>query len=135
MNYFKIKTRPISGSNLKEVSKKMLREFHDIEQRTKRRPSVRCKAFENSKIFIGEYISHQNQKKRADRLRRLKFFPCAIDLIENTTEKPTEKVLKSGEVLYRLYGIAGNGQKFIVQISKNQNTGNKRLMSSFPKDR
>jgi hypothetical protein len=135
MCYFKIKTRPIPGTNLKEVTKKMMLAFHDIEKRTKRRPSIKCKVLGNDKIFIGEYIAHQGQKMRIDKLRRLKFFPCAIDLIKNTTEKPTEKVLRSGEVLYRLYGIAGNGQKFIVQISQNPKTGNKRLMSSFPKDR
>lgn len=133
MNYFKIKTRPISGSNLKEVTKNMMRDFHDIEKRSKRRAFVRCKVLNNDKVFIGEYISHQSQKMRIDKLRRLKLFPCAISLIETTTYKSTKKILKSGEVLYRLYGMAGNGQKFIVQISENPKSGNKRLMSAFPK--
>jgi hypothetical protein len=135
MRYFKIKTRPITGTNLKEVTKKSMSIFHDIEKQTRRRPSVKCQVLGGNKVFIGEYLAHQNQKMRLDKLRRLKFFPCAIDLIENTTEKPTEKTLRSGETLYRLYGIAGNGQRFVVQISKNPKTDNRRLMSSFPKDR
>jgi hypothetical protein len=135
MNYFKIKTRPIAGTDLKEVTKKTMLVFHDIEKRTRRRPAVRCKALKNARVFIGEYLTHQSQKMRIDKLRRFKFFPCAIDLIENTNERPTFKVLKTGETLYRLHGIAGNGQKFIVQISENPKTGNKRLMSCFPKDR
>jgi hypothetical protein len=134
ISFFKTKTAPVSGSNMAEVTKKVMRLFHDIEKRTKRRPYIRCKIMNNDKVFIGEYIMHQNQKTGRDRLRRLKLFPCAVELIERTTYPPTKKILRSGEILYRFYGDAENNQRFVVQISENPKTHNKRLMSSFPYD-
>ncbi|MDR3125811.1 MAG: hypothetical protein LBU20_01955 [Candidatus Nomurabacteria bacterium] len=136
MNYFKIKTRPIKGTNPAEITKKAMYEFHIVEKRSRRLPSVRCKALGGSRIFLGEYINHQGQKTPLDRRRRLRFLPCAIDLLENTNLKPTTKVNpNTRETLYRLYGVAGNGEKFVVQVAENPKTGNKRLMSSFPIDR
>ena len=70
-----------------------------------------------------------------DKLRRMKYLPCAIDLIKKSNFEPTTKENHNNksELFHRFYGITKNRRLFIVQIKERRRTGEKWLMSVFPK--
>lgn len=78
------------------------------------------------------YWSHLNQKPRADRKRRLKYYGPAVDLIENSKAEPLVKENPNGrnEIVYRFAGTTKEGELFYVQI-KEDAKGKRYFMSSF----
>ena len=108
--------------------------YNQIVRRTKRNPYVRSKYFKNSKVFLNVFWNHLAQKNPSDRKRRLRFFPCAIDLLRNTTYEP-DMVLnpnKTSEILYRFHGKSADGASFTVQVKRDNRSDNKFFMSVFP---
>ena len=69
-----------------------------------------------------------------DKTRRLKYFPCAIDLIKNNRFEPTSKENpnKKDEILHRFSGITPDNEVFFVQIKEVKKNSQKWLMSVFP---
>lgn len=69
-----------------------------------------------------------------DRLRRLKYFAAALDLIKNSPYDPTSKENpnKKGEILHRFAGITKEKDLFFVQIKEVKQTGQKYFISVFP---
>lgn len=132
MKFYHSKYSALPGTSLNEVLPLARKEFHIIQKRNPRRqPYIRSAYFKKDKIFINLYWEHLAQKHRADKVRRLKFYKCSIDLLRNTTITP-EVVLEHSQLLYRFYGESADGRKFCVQVKMEQRTGRKDFISAFP---
>jgi hypothetical protein len=134
MEIYRTKTRPLAGTNYSEIVPKARKLYKQISSRTKRRPYLRSKYFEGQKIFLDYFWSHIMSKNPADRTRRLRQYPCALDIIMNTRIEPVSKEnpSKSSEILHRFSGENSNGEIFFVQIKEEKKSGEKCLMSIFP---
>jgi len=73
-------------------------------------------------------------KNPRDRTRRLRQYPCAIDLIIHTHLDPISKQHpeKHSKILHRFKGKNGNGEIFFVQIREEKKNDEKSFMSVFP---
>ena len=135
MSVYKSKYSEYFGSNLEEVTRRARYEYHTIQKRTPRRvPYIKSKYFTKDKIFVNNFWDHNNQKSPRERVRRLKLYACAIDLIRNTTLSPdtiyTNVDMDIG--LHRFYGQTRGGKYFCVQIKENKRSGRKDFISVFP---
>lgn len=138
MKIFKTKSIILSGTNYKEISKKAFSLYNGIRRKTKRRPYVRSAYFKKEKIFLDLFWNHLFKKKNwRDRLRRMKYFGCAIELLEKSHCEPVFKYNQGnpGETLFRFYGCAKSNELFCVQIKENRKGKQKCLISVFPVDR
>ncbi len=135
MRVYKSKYNPISGTSHAEVIRIARYEYHRIQKLTPRRQAnVKSHYFRKDKVFINQFWEHLKQKHPGDQLRRAKLFPCAIDLIRNTTTNPETIYSRTdaGIELHRFYGQANNGVYFVVQIRENKRNKRKDFMSVFP---
>jgi len=135
MKVFKTKFAVLAGTNYKETSKKAFAFYNEIRRKTKRRPYVRSAYFKKDKIFLELFWRHLYEKQNfRDKIRRIKFFPAAVELIKNSRIEPVliENPNKPGEMLYRFAGITNDDESFIVQIKAEKRDGKKWLMSVFP---
>jgi|SRR5579859_447695 len=130
---WKVKTPIIKGKSYKVVNKVARRIFHEIERRTKRKPYIRSEYFEKQKIFLTFFWDHLSSKTNQDRLRRLKFFECGLELIQKTQYKPTVKLNPNNpkETFYRFLGVTNGNLFFDVQLKRDKD-GNLELISIFP---
>ena len=137
MKVYKTRISKLSGSDYKEVNKKAFGLYNEIRRKTKRRPYVRSAYFNKSKIFIELFWLRiwQNQNFR-DKIRRIKYFPCAIELIRKSKLDPSSKQNpnKPTEILHRFAGTTKENDLFYVQIKEDKKTGEKWLMSAFPEE-
>lgn len=137
MRYYKTHINALPGTNWKEVMKKAFGVYRDIVRKTKRRPYVRSAYFDKQKIFLGIFWQHLHEKKNLkDKTRRLKYFPCAIELIKKSRVEPISKENpnRTGEIVHRFAGSSPNNELFFVQIKEVKRTGEKWLISVFPLD-
>jgi len=137
MQVYKTKIKRLTGSNVHEVRKVAFSIYEKIRKRTKRRPYIRSAYFNKEKIFISIFWEHLFTKENwRDRVRRLKFFPAAIDLIQNTHFEPTSKENpnRAGEMLHRFAGMTKDDNLFYVQIKEDKRKGQKWLLSIFPEN-
>ncbi len=72
-----------------------------------------------------------------DKIRRMRYFSCAIELIQNSRSEPTSKENpnRCSEVLHRFTGTTKDNNFFFLQIKEDKRTGNKWLISVFPSDK
>ena len=136
MKIYKVKTAKLGGSDFHEVYRKAFDLQKQINRKTKRRPYVRSAYFKKSKIFLGLFWEHLFKKENwRDRSRRLKYFPCALELIKNSRIDPISKENpnKHSETLHRFAGSTRSNNLFFVQIKEDKRTGQKWLISVFPK--
>jgi len=131
---YQTKARKLSGSNYAEIKKSADFIFKEIKLKTKRRPYIRSLYFKKEKVFFDFFWQHLFEKSLKERVRRLKFLPCAVDLIKNSRNAPTSKenVDKKGETLHRFLGQTKNKEIFFVQIKEDKKSGRKYFMSCFP---
>lgn len=126
------KSQLIPGRGYAEVAKIARKICNGLNPKSKRRPHIKSAYFNKEKIFLDNFWPHLNQKNPMDRKRRLKFFECAVELIQNSKGKPIfemkDKISK--EALYRFVGRVGN-QYFVVQIKEDLQRKQKFLMSVF----
>lgn len=135
MKAYQIKSKAFHGTDYEEVYPQAAAVFKRIKDKNPRRqPNVRSPHFSNSKIFIGTFWQHLNQKSNPDRIRRLKFFGCGIELIRNSRFEPTTKKNpnKPNFLMHRFAGVTADKELFYVQIQENTKTGKRYLMSAFP---
>ena len=132
---YQTKIKKLQGKNYTLVNKGAKYIFNQIRKQTKRQPYVRSSYFNKEKVFFTYFWQHLLQKSLKERVRRLKFFPCALDLIKNSRNKPSiyKNPYRDYEIWYRFSGITKEGEKFYVQIKKDKKTNKKYLMSCFPK--
>lgn len=137
MKVYQTKTKKLSGTNFKEVRRKAFGLYQIIKRKTKRKPYIRSKYFKKDKIFLELFWHHLFEKKNfTDLVRRMKFYPCALELIKNSHLEPISKQNpnKPSEILHRFAGITKDKELFFVQIKQCKNS-EKWLISVFPIDK
>lgn len=135
MEFYKIKSRKLPGTHWRQVIEKAFGQYKTIKRKTKRRPYIRSAYFKKEKIFLELFWHHLHEKANIkDKTRRLKFFPCAIELIQNSKLTPITKnnPNRRNEKLHRFAGKTPDNDCFFVQIKENEKNGQKWLISVFP---
>jgi uncharacterized protein YgiM (DUF1202 family) len=131
---YQTKAKKLAGTNYAEVKKQATIVFNQVKKRTKRTPYIRSAYFKKEKVFLNYFWDHLLQKPFKDRTRRLKFLPCAFDLIANSKVTPTSKenVDNRNEILHRFTGQTQNKEVFFVQIKEDKRDSKKYFISCFP---
>lgn len=134
MKYFRVKTLPECSSDYRTIYRAAMIRYRAIASRTKRRPYVRSAYFGKEKIFLTLFWQHLHDKNWRDRKARLRFYHCAIELLQETRHAPITKpnVDNASELLHRFGGITKYGEIFYVQIKENISNKQKYLVSIFP---
>ncbi len=134
MELYQTKSSKLPGTHYLEIYKIAESFYKVIKSKTKRRPYVRSKYFNNEKIFLELFWRHLHEKNLWERQRRLKFFNVAIELLKNSKCEPimTINLNNKSETLYRFGGITTNREVFVVQLKESKKSGQKWLMSAFP---
>ena len=135
MIFYQTKIKKLSGTNYSEVRKHALLLLNQIKRRTKRRPYIRSAYFNTKAEHVRNECVHLLEKNLKERVKRIKHFPCAIDLIKNSKIAPTSKenVDNKNEILHRFAGKTKDKEMFFVQIKENKKNGKKYFMSCFSK--
>ncbi len=137
MKVYRVKCEKLSGTDYREVYHKAYSLYKPLKARTKRRPHIRSAYFMKDKIFLGLFWQHIDDKTNfRDKIRRLKFFPCALELIRNSKFEPTSKQNPNNpsEILHRLGGLTKDSELFFVQIKEDKKSGQKWFLSVFPEE-
>jgi len=135
---YQAKSNKLAGSNYKEVRESAMFVFHKIASKTKRKPYVRSAYFRENKkkqkIFFDYFWEHLFQKNPKERMKRLKYFQAALEVIAESRNHPIAEKnhYKKNETLYRFSGLTRDKSLFFVQIKKDEKTGKRYLMSCFP---
>lgn len=134
MKIYKTKVKRLAGTNYSEVYAIAHTIYKDIARKTKRRPYIRSAYFNKDKVFLDYFWDHIRMKNPQDRARRLKYYKCALDLIQNSRVEPISKQNPNrlSETLHRFSGVNGNHDVFFVQIKENVRNSEKYFMSVFP---
>jgi len=135
MQAYKTKSRKVHGSTFSEVYRNAFDLYQKIKKKTKRRPYIRSAYFKKEKIFLELFWHHLHEKlNHRDKVRRVRYFPCAVELIGNTRCDPISKdnPNRASEILHRFAGITLDGERFLVQIKENKRNNQKWLISIFP---
>src|SRR5690606_9949388 len=113
---YQTKAKKLPGTRYVEVRKKAFDLYTIIKKRSKRRAYIRSAYFNKEKIFLSLFWDHLADKHHKDRTRRLKYFPCALELIRQTKFDPTsvENVDRKSEILHRFVGITAESEIFYV---------------------
>lgn len=133
---FRCTSLPLSGHRYGDIMPQARRLFREIQKKTKRRPYIRSAYFRKDKIFFDYFWVHMNQKSAIDRARRLRYLPCALELMKESRNAPKTfvKITEPGIIHDQFIGIAGDGSAFSVVIKQERATGKKYLLSIFPLD-
>ena len=137
MKYYQAKAGKIKGTNFKEMVQKAKKFFTNIQSKSKRKPYLRSKYFNKSKVFLDYFWEHLFGKQNLrDRQRRVQFYEAALELIENTNFAPQSKENPNmrREIMHRFYGVTKEKNPFIVQIKEDKRTNQKYFISVFPED-
>jgi hypothetical protein len=135
MKVYQTKIKKLAGSDQHEVYLKSRKIYKRLARKTKRKPYVRSIYFNKEKIFLDYFWEHLYQKNPWDRFRRLKYYACAIDLIQHNRIDPysVQNPNRSSQVLHRFEGKSKEGDSFFVQITEDKRTNQKYFISVFPK--
>lgn len=135
MKVYQSKFLKLAGTDYREIYSKARFIFLQIKKKSKRKPYIRSAYFNKDKIFLDYFWEHLHQKHPADRFRRLKFYECALDLINNCKVDPlsVQNPNRSRDILHRFFGQTKSGEEFIVQITENKRNHQKYFISVFPK--
>lgn len=135
MQAFRTHSSLLSGTDFHEVQKKAVALYRRIKRASKRSPYIRSAYFKKDKIFLAIFWQHLwDKKKWQDRMRRLKCYAAAIELIQACKVAPRSKENpnKTNELLHRFTGVTREGHIFYVQIKEDKRSGRKDLISIFP---
>jgi hypothetical protein len=137
MKVYITKTKKYPGSDFSEVHQRAFGLYSKIKKNSKRRAYLRSAYFSKDKIFLDLFWHHLFEKENwRDRVRRMKYFGCAVELIKSSRFEPKSKENpnKSSEILHRFYGTTAEHELFCVQIKEDKKKGQKFLISVFPAD-
>lgn len=138
MELYQVKSNKLHGTNFSEVNKIAFGFYQQIKRKTKRRPYVRSAYFNKEKVFLELFWHHLHEKlNHRDKIRRVRYFPCAIELVQRSRLNPESKenVDRRSEILHRFAGKTRSGDIFFVQIKEDKRTNQKWLLSVFPLDK
>ena len=88
MQKYHTKVEQLRGAGYPELYAKALNLYKEIGKRTKRRSYIRSAYFQKDKIFLEIFWQHLHLKNWRDRKRRIRYFPCAIELIQHSRCDP-----------------------------------------------
>ena len=130
---YRTRVGKIPGKQYQAVEWTARNTYNSIAKKSKRNPYVRSRYFAGEKVFLKLFWEHLNQKSRFERKRRLKFYNCAIELLEKSSCIPSimQNPSKQSETLYRFSGVTPTDEFFYVQVKKDKKSG-KFFMSVFP---
>lgn len=137
MKVYQTKISKLRGTDFHEVRGRAFDIYQQIKKRSKRKPYIRSLYFNKEKVFLDLFWAYLFEKKHfANLMRRMKFYPCALDLIQNSNFEPISKENpnKRSEILHRFAGMTSEKDLFFVQIKENKQNGAKWFMSVFPVD-
>ena len=125
---------PFSCNRYKDMMQQARKLFRTLQRRTKRRPYVRSAYFRKDKVFFEYFWVHLNQKSLPDRARRLKYLPCAIELIRTSMQSPTTFVNRDepNAIHHQFKGVTSEKLRFFVIVKQDRASGKKHLLSIFP---
>lgn len=118
MKFYQTKIEKLSGSDYHEVHKKAFELYKKVKKQTKRRPYLRSVYFNKDKKFLETFWHHLYEKKSLkNKVKRMKYFPCAIELIQKSRFEPSSKENpnKRTEILHRFTGATKDKDLFFVQ--------------------
>lgn len=85
MSVYKSRNKQLAGTSYNELIRIARYEYHLIQKRTPRRvPYIRSQYFTKDKVFINNFWEHLSQKSPKDRVRRLKLYNAAIELLRHS---------------------------------------------------
>lgn len=132
--YYQIKDCILTGSSSYiSIYRKAWQIYLTERKKSKRRAYIRSAYFKKDKIFLDIFWSHLKEKRMTDRVRRIRLYRCALKLLKKSKNHPiTVQDNDMESILHRFYGIANDGQRFVVQIKENKRNDAKYLLSVFP---
>ena len=124
-----VRSKKITGSSYKEVYRKARKSFSKLKTKTKRKVYIRSAYFNKKKVFFDYFWPHLLEKRHLERMNRLKYFDCALELIKDSRQKPLVKKNTHHhlETLYRFYGINKDKNYFAVQIKERKRSKGSQL--------
>jgi hypothetical protein len=136
MKAYQTKIAKLPGTDFHEVNKKARAVYVQYTSRTKRKPYIRSAYFNKEKIFLDYFWQHLWDKNWRDRVRRVKYFACGLELIKNSKQEPLTKQNpnNTNELLHRFAGLTKDKEIFFVQIKENKRSDKKYLVSIFPEE-
>lgn len=135
MRAYPVQSRKLAGTDYREVSTRARAIYTELKKRSKRRTYIRSAFFSKGKIFLDLYWQHlHDQRNWRDRMRRLRFYACAIELIEHSRYESVSKTNQNNptEILHRFTGITHDHEIFHVQVKEDKRKDQKFLISIFP---
>lgn len=134
MEIYRTTVKRYSGTDDTEITAKARRQYKELKKKSRRRTYVRSAYFNNQKVFLDLFWHHLSEKNAKDRNRRLRYYPCAIDLIQHSRAQPSSKrnPNKSREIVHRFAGITPDRELFYVQIKEDTKRKQKFFLSVFP---
>ena len=129
---YQTKSKKISGTSYGEIMHGAMAVFDKIKKQSKRRPYIRSAYFKKEKIFLDYFREHIFQKSVKERMKRLRYFRAACELIKDSRVGPVEKTesFEKKEILYRFSGLTAEKKLFYAQIKEDKKR--KYFMSCFP---
>lgn len=129
---YQTKSKKVSGTNYGEVMGNAFSVYDKIKKKTKRRPYIRSAYFKKEKIFFDYFREHLFQKSVKERMKRLKFFAAAVELVQKSRNRPIIKTNpnKNKETFYKFAGLTVEKDIFFVQIREDKKR-RKYFMSCF----
>src|SRR5438552_1782982 len=85
---YRCQVAPFTDNRYADIMPQARSLFRALQKRTKRRPYIRSAYFKKDKIFFDYLWTHLNQKSLPDRARRLRFLPCALELLQKSRHAP-----------------------------------------------
>ena len=81
--------------------------FRQIKKRTKRRPYIRSAYLNKQKVFLDYFWKHLFKKNPKERVKRLRFFGAAVELIKSSRNDPfsRQNPNKKNEMMHRFLGV------------------------------
>lgn len=134
MDIYQTRAGELSGTDFYEVRAAAMDVFRKIKRRSRRQPYVRSAYFRKDKIFLNVFWQHLFDKDNwRERMKRLKYFEAAIELLEHSRFKPESKINpnKRSEILHRFIGLSREGRAFYVQVKENS-LSKKKFLIYFP---
>ncbi|MDI6778018.1 MAG: hypothetical protein QMD77_02400 [Patescibacteria group bacterium] len=134
MQAYQAKSKKISGTSYGEVFHGAFSIYDEIKKKTKRRPYMRSAYFKKEKIFFDYFREHLFQKSAKERMKRLRFFGAAVELVKCSKIDPVSKTNpnRTNETVHRFAGLTKEKELFYVQIKEDKKRKRKYFMSCFP---
>lgn len=131
---YQCKTQPLIGNRFVGILPQARSVFRVLQKQTKRRPYIRSLYFQKEKVFFDFFWHHLEQKSIVDRVRRLKYLPCALELLRKSRLNPQIFIDSNQKqiIKYRFIGMASESTYFAVIIQENLKKRNKQLISIYP---